>query len=226
MKILVAHYKKLIDSVISYSKHFKHFLPEKTKEVFSEFLAQYIVDNCISDNSIGSDAEWPIRLKQAGFRLEYIQVEGLDWESADQFQLHAASAEEQAQAARDYDTDPKNWSRRIEIANEIIQTAIEVSQKITPIASRKNKIPVEFDCAAVFDVDDYLYFYSESLTDERTEKEVNALIKLLALDRPKKILDLACGYGRHTNRLAVMGHTMTGVDITPGFLEIARRDAM
>jgi len=83
----------------------------------------------------------------------------------------------------------------------------------------------EFDFEAVFDVDDYLYFYHESLTDERTETEVNALVSLLELDTPKKILDLACGFGRHTNRLAALGHSMTGIDITPGFLEIARRDA-
>lgn len=85
--------------------------------------------------------------------------------------------------------------------------------------------PVEFDFEAVFDVDDYLYFYREDLTDERTDSEVNALVSLLELDKPKKILDLACGFGRHTNRLAALGHQMTGVDLTPGFLEIARQDA-
>jgi SAM-dependent methyltransferase len=83
----------------------------------------------------------------------------------------------------------------------------------------------EFDFDAVFDVDDYLYFYSESLTAERTDAEVNALISLLGLDQPKKILDLACGFGRHTNRLAELGHVMTGVDRAPGFLQIARKDA-
>ncbi|NJD58384.1 MAG: class I SAM-dependent methyltransferase, partial [Anaerolineae bacterium] len=83
----------------------------------------------------------------------------------------------------------------------------------------------EFDFDAVFDVDDYLYFYSEALTDERTEAEVSALVSLLGLDQPAKILDLACGFGRHTNRLATLGHTMTGVDIMPGFLEIARQEA-
>lgn len=83
----------------------------------------------------------------------------------------------------------------------------------------------EFDFKAVFDVDDYLYFYSEALTDERTDAEVSALVSLLGLDQPKKILDLACGFGRHTNRLAALGHSMTGVDSSPGFLEIARNDA-
>ena len=82
-----------------------------------------------------------------------------------------------------------------------------------------------FDFEAVFQVDDYLYFYGDMLTDERTEAEVAALVRLLELDHPMQILDLACGFGRHTNRLAALGHRMTGVDLMPGFLEIARQDA-
>jgi len=77
----------------------------------------------------------------------------------------------------------------------------------------------------VFEVDDYLYFYSESLTDERTDAEITALVNLLELQAPVRILDLACGYGRHANRLAALGHQMTGVDLMPGFLEIARMNA-
>ncbi len=95
-----------------------------------------------------------------------------------------------------------------------------------PIIQKDNTPQDEFDFGAVFEVNDYLYFYSEALTDERTEAEVNALVRLLKLDGPKKILDLACGFGRHTNLLAALGHSMTGIDLTPGFLEIARRDAI
>lgn len=82
-----------------------------------------------------------------------------------------------------------------------------------------------FDLENVFQVDDYLYFYSESLTDERSDAETAALVKLLELDQPCDILDLACGFGRHANRLAAMGHRLTGVDYMPGFLERARADA-
>ncbi len=89
-----------------------------------------------------------------------------------------------------------------------------------------NQSSEEFDFQAVFDVDDYLYFYSETLTDERADKEVSMLVSLLRLDKTMAILDLACGFGRHTNRLAALGHTMTGVDLSPGFLDIARRDAL
>ena len=82
-----------------------------------------------------------------------------------------------------------------------------------------------FDPDAVFEVGDYLYFYSDWLTDERADAEVAALIALLKLEAPMHILDLACGHGRHANRLAALGHTVIGIDRQPGFLEIARCQA-
>jgi SAM-dependent methyltransferase len=70
-----------------------------------------------------------------------------------------------------------------------------------------------------------MYVYHDDLTDERSDAEVASLVKLLDLDSPKKILDLACGFGRHANRLAALGHSVTGVDFMPGFLEIAQKKA-
>jgi SAM-dependent methyltransferase len=40
-----------------------------------------------------------------------------------------------------------------------------------------------------------------------------------------EILDLACGHGRHSNRLSELGYNVTGVDITKGFLDIAKKEA-
>jgi SAM-dependent methyltransferase len=77
----------------------------------------------------------------------------------------------------------------------------------------------------MFAVDDYLYFYSDFLTPERSTAEAVAVVRLLGLDRPMDVLDLACGFGRIANRLALLGHRVTGVEYLPGFLEIARADA-
>ncbi len=82
-----------------------------------------------------------------------------------------------------------------------------------------------FDTEAVFNPDDYMHFYAPFLTDERTEREVQFLVRELKLEGSMRILDLACGFGRHANRLAELGHQVTGVDITPAFLEMARQDA-
>jgi SAM-dependent methyltransferase len=87
------------------------------------------------------------------------------------------------------------------------------------------KVDAPFDLQSVFEADDYLYFYEDSLTEERSEREVSNLIRLLELQPPMKILDLACGFGRHANRLAAQGFSVTGVDIIPEFLKIAENDA-
>lgn len=84
---------------------------------------------------------------------------------------------------------------------------------------------IEFDFDAVFEADDYLYFYQESLSEERSQIEVQALVDLIKLEEPMKILDLACGFGRHSNRLAALGHDVTGIDLYSDFLDIARKDA-
>ena len=81
------------------------------------------------------------------------------------------------------------------------------------------------DMKAVFEADDYFDFYGEWLTPERSQMEVDALVRELSLDKPCSILDLACGFGRHANALAELGHVVTGVDLSPDFLEIARREA-
>ncbi len=89
----------------------------------------------------------------------------------------------------------------------------------------KNSCKPVFDFKAVFEPNDYLYFYGDGLTEERTEKEVQFFIRELGLRKSMKILDLACGHGRHTNRLSELGYDVIGVDISPGFLKIAKNEA-
>lgn len=78
---------------------------------------------------------------------------------------------------------------------------------------------------AVFEPEDYFYFYEDLLTDEQTQIEVDFIRRELDLKEPKKILDIACGYGRHANRLALYGHYVIGLDINERFLTMAREEA-
>ncbi len=78
---------------------------------------------------------------------------------------------------------------------------------------------------SLFDSENYLYFYAPILTPERLASELDFLRKYTYLDEPKKILDLACGHGRHANALALEGHTVTGIDLSDEFLAIARSEA-
>lgn len=71
----------------------------------------------------------------------------------------------------------------------------------------------------------YLDAYLHALTQERTMAEVDGIEALLALPPGSKILDLCCGHGRHLLELANRGYLMTGLDLDPLFLEMARREA-
>jgi SAM-dependent methyltransferase len=84
----------------------------------------------------------------------------------------------------------------------------------------------EFDFDEVFAPDDYLYFYHLRLSAERTEGEVELMWRLLGLEPGMAVLDLACGHGRIANRLAARGCQVVGLDASPGFLDVARRDAI
>ena len=91
--------------------------------------------------------------------------------------------------------------------------------------SEKMQAGALFELETVFEVEDYLFTYREDLNDERSQAEVDSVVRLLELETPLKILDLACGFGRHANRLAALGHQVTGGDYMPGFLALARRQA-
>ena len=80
----------------------------------------------------------------------------------------------------------------------------------------------EFDFEGVFD-EDYLYFYEEMLSPERTAAEVEQVAELLG---PREhVLDCPCGHGRISNALAEHGYRVTGIDQSELFLDRARTDA-
>ncbi len=71
----------------------------------------------------------------------------------------------------------------------------------------------------------YLRIYEPLLTPERTDREVLAIRELLS-DRPgARVLDLACGWGRHSIELALCGYQVTGLDQSAFLLAEARRRA-
>lgn len=71
----------------------------------------------------------------------------------------------------------------------------------------------------------YFDLYEPYLTPERTAREVEGVIQILALPLGAKVLDLCCGHGRHTIPLAKAGYQVTGLDLSEVFLKRARQDA-
>jgi hypothetical protein len=96
---------------------------------FSRRAAEYLVEQCQPGDALGTDAEWPLVLHNAGFRVDYLEVDGLDWESADRQRNQAASSADQRHAAKIYDTNSSNWMQRVKVAMEIVQAGIDAVKK-------------------------------------------------------------------------------------------------
>ena len=60
---------------------------------------------------------------------------------------------------------------------------------------------------------------------EETKKQVAFICSVLNIKGNEKILDLACGYGRHSIELGKMGCKVVGIDITKDYIEEAKRQA-
>lgn len=76
-----------------------------------------------------------------------------------------------------------------------------------------------------FNRQNYFDQYSTELGDERTKKEVDFIERAATLSKEHKILDVACGHGRHVNEIARRGYNAYGVDIAPRAIEIAEKAA-
>ncbi len=64
-----------------------------------------------------------------------------------------------------------------------------------------------------------------SRRSEIIEKHVSFIHARLLQGQPARILDLGCGPGLYANRLAKLGHTVTGIDFSPASIRYARQQA-
>jgi SAM-dependent methyltransferase len=72
---------------------------------------------------------------------------------------------------------------------------------------------------------EWLDFLAHERDGERTTAEVDFVVEQLGLEPGARVLDLACGHGRHSLELARRGFRVTGVDLSPRSLELAREAA-
>ena len=75
------------------------------------------------------DAAWPALLHRAGFKVEYLAVDGVEWESPDHYRVAVADAETRRQVAEAYDRDARHWADRVRTALEIIDEGLAAMQQ-------------------------------------------------------------------------------------------------
>ncbi len=92
---------------------------------FSCRAVEFILEHCPPGHALGTDGEWTVALHRAGYLMDYVEADGLDWESADRYQDSAADTDQQVDAARLYDQDVKHWQRRVEVADEVVAWALQ-----------------------------------------------------------------------------------------------------
>jgi|SRR6187402_1627845 len=66
---------------------------------------------------------------------------------------------------------------------------------------------------------------AEMAWTERTGQEIDRALTMLRPEGGERILDLACGTGRHSLELVRRGFSVVGVEISAELVEIANRDA-
>ena len=64
-----------------------------------------------------------------------------------------------------------------------------------------------------------------SIPDERADLQTDFVVTALGLQPGARVLDVACGHGRHSARLARRGLAVTGLDVSASSLELARESA-
>ena len=71
----------------------------------------------------------------------------------------------------------------------------------------------------------FISLYRDFLTPERTEREIRGLREMVPLAPDAEVLDVACGWGRHSIALARQGYRVTGLDLSETLLARARKRA-
>jgi hypothetical protein len=92
---------------------------------FSRQAVEVLVSKTQPGNGMGTDTEWAVVLHRAGFQIDSILVNGLDWETADRYLPHAADPETQRRVAEEYDSKVENWEFRAKLAQDIIRAGLE-----------------------------------------------------------------------------------------------------
>jgi hypothetical protein len=124
------HSRTLIETERLPNTYFSHYFRQPMdlsagSRGYSRRAAQFILTHSKELNSLALDAAWTVLLKRGDFTWDYVEVDGLDWETADRYRDQAATREMQRALAKQQDTDAALWAMRVRVAQEITDLGLE-----------------------------------------------------------------------------------------------------
>ena len=97
---------------------------------FSRRAAEFVVANSAPGG--WGDAAWPVLLHRAGFAVEFLAVDGVDWETPDFYREQVADGATRRRAAEAYDQRVDRWASRVRTALEIVQEGLAAAERPLP----------------------------------------------------------------------------------------------
>lgn len=84
---------------------------------------------------VGTEAEWPALLREAApsLRLDYVEVEGMEYETADRFPGEVAAAGGLVAWGEALSRRPEQWERRLAYATAIARAALHPGEEDAPV---------------------------------------------------------------------------------------------
>ena len=70
----------------------------------------------------------------------------------------------------------------------------------------------------------YYHLLYQHRDEEEANRFIHTLINYLQPQKGSKMVDIACGKGRHSKALADMGFDVTGIDLSLASIEFAKQD--
>ncbi len=134
------HPRCMIETEILFNMAFSHLLNIDTVDEVIDFgagsrglsrrAAEYLMQQASPAWGWAIDAAWPLLLFHAGYSVDYLAVNGLEWETPDQFRDTAADPKTRSEMAEQHDHTPEIWQHRVYVAHEVMRVGLLAFERI------------------------------------------------------------------------------------------------
>ena len=129
------HPRCMIETEVIFNRVFSHLLGSDAlidfgagSKLFSRAAAEFVLRHTPESWGWAIDAAWPLMLHRAGWPVAYRAVDGLAWETPDQFLPTVAGEDVRRELAAAWDADAARWDQRVWVAREITRVGLEAAR--------------------------------------------------------------------------------------------------